>query len=435
MKNAITGCRLSLLLLFAGLVGGCASLPPGSDFPKTPSVAFAHPEETAAGKKFEQAAREHGGTSGFRLLNMGVDGFLVRAQMINSAERSLDLQYFVFRNDETGQLLADALLRAADRGVRVRILVDDGERVAGDQKLAALQAHPNIALRIFNPFAYRGDVELFRFLEFAFNKSRLDYRMHNKLLVVDNALALIGGRNIGDEYFQIDPQAQFGDDDVFSVGPVVKQLSAAVDAYWNSASAIPAEALEPTSSAALDAYRQVLAGHRQQLQAGGVDYATRIASGEPLAGMLSGALPLVWAPAQVVYDSPEKSKVEKGEIIGQLMQRAVAKRVAEVRSELLMVSPYLIPGAEGMKLLQDLRQRQVRVRILTNSLVSTNVLAAHAGYMHYRRPLLESGVELYEVRAQLGNAKGSGQSKTMVSFGHYALHAKLFVFDRKRLFI
>ncbi|HJW23961.1 MAG TPA: phospholipase D family protein [Rhodocyclaceae bacterium] len=439
MKNTATGCHLSLLLLLAAWLGGCASLPPGSDFPKTPSVAFAHPEQTVVGKKFEQATQAHGGASGFRILNMGIDGFLTRAQMINSAERSLDLQYFIFRADETGQFLADALLRAADRGVRIRILVDDGETAPGDEKLAALQAHPKIALRIFNPFAYRGHMELFRFTEFLFHKSRLDYRMHNKLLVVDNALALIGGRNIGDPYFQIDPELQLGDDDVFSVGPVVKQLSATFDDYWNSASAIPAQALEPalekTPEQALSALRQQLAEHRQKLQADGTDYVARIASGEPLAGMISGALPLVWAPAQVVCDSPEKSKVEKGEIVGQLMHRAVAKRVAEVQSELLIITPYFIPGAEGMKLLQDLRQRQVRVRVLTNSLMSTNVLAAHAGYMHYRQPLLESGVELYEIRDLLGSAKGSGQSKAMSRFGNYALHAKLFVFDRKRLFI
>ncbi|HJW03921.1 MAG TPA: phospholipase D-like domain-containing protein, partial [Azospira sp.] len=302
-----------------------------------------------------------------------------------------------------------------------------------------LQAHPQIALRIFNPFAYRGHVELFRFTEFLFHKSRLDYRMHNKLLVVDNALALMGGRNIGDQYFQIDPNLQLGDDDIFSVGPVVKQLSATFDDYWNSASAIPAQALAPASeeasNQALSAYRRQLAEHRQKLQADGADYVTRIASGEPLAGMISGALPLVWAPAQVVCDSPEKSKVEKGEIVGRLMHRAVAKRVAEVQSELLIITPYFIPGAEGMKLLQDLRRRQVRVRVLTNSLMSTNVLAAHAGYMHYRQPLLESGVELYEIRDLLGSAKGSGQSKAMSRFGNYALHAKLFVFDRKRLFI
>ena len=411
------------------------SLPPGSDFPRERTVAYEHPEQTVVGRKFENAAREHVGTSGFRILTMGVDGFLTRAQMINSAERTLDLQYFIFRGDETGQLLAEALLRAADRGVRVRILLDDGETVDGDEKIAALEAHPHIAIRIFNPFAYRGHINLIRATEFLFNKSRLDYRMHNKLLVVDNALALIGGRNVGDQYFQIDPEAQFGDDDVFAVGPVVKQLSATFDDYWNSALAIPAAALEAPSDSALSVYRLALAEHRQKLKMDGADYASRVVSGEPLTGMLSGTLPLVWAPAHVVCDSPDKAGVEKGEIVGKLMNRSVAKNVAEVQSELLMVSPYLIPGDEGMQLFRDLRLRNASVRILTNSLISANVLAAHSGYMHYRSPLLESGVALYEVRALLGNSNGSGETKAMTRSGNYALHAKLFVFDRKKVFI
>lgn len=433
--KGVASTSLSIFLLIAALLGGCASLPPGSDYPKTVSVAFEHPEDTVAGRKFMQAATAHGGNSGFRLLTRGIDGFLTRVQMINAAERTLDLQYFIFRNDETGQLLAEALLRAADRGVRVRILIDDGDTADGDEQLSALQAHPHIELRIFNPFAYRGHVELFRFAEFLFNASRLDYRMHNKLLVADNALALIGGRNIADEYFQVAPDFQFGDDDIFAVGPVVKALSGTFDDYWNSASAIPLNALSASSTAALAAYRRTLAGHRVKVKTEGADYAGRIASGEPLAGLLSGKLPLVWAPALVVCDSPDKSRIEKGERVGKLMHRAVARNVAEVKSELLMVSPYLIPGTEGMALFCDLRRRGVRVAILTNSLMSSVVLSAQSGYMHYRRPLLESGVELYEIRAQLGNPKGSGETPAMAKFGNYALHAKLFVFDRKKLFI
>lgn len=421
--------------LIAALLGGCASLPPGSGFPKTASVAFENPEQTAVGRQFEQAALTHDGKSGFRILTMGIDGFLTRAQMINTAQRSLDVQYFIFRNDETGQLLVDALLRAADRGVRVRILLDDGETVDGDQKLAALTAHPRIAVRIFNPFAYRGQVQVIRLAEFLFDISRLDHRMHNKLLIADNALALIGGRNVGDGYFQIDPETQFGDDDIFSVGPVVKALSDTFDDYWNSTNAIPAEALAPPSDAALAAYRDELSAHRRQHKVDGTDYAKRIAYGEPLAGMVSGALPLVWAPVQVVYDSPDKARVESGEIAGKLMYRAVAHGMANVASELLMVSPYLVPGAGGMKLFRALRERNVRVSILTNSLMSSNLVLAHSGYMHYRLPLLESGVTLFEVRALLGNSKGSGQTKAMSRFGNYGLHAKLFVFDRQKLFI
>jgi putative cardiolipin synthase len=429
--------RLAFLLLLVALLTGCATLPPGSAYPKTASAALAQPEQTRFGRQFTDAAHEHGGNSGFRMLAVGVDGFLTRVQLINAAERTLDLQYFIFRADETGQLLTEAVLRAADRGVRVRVLIDDGETLAGDDQLEALDAHPQIEVRIFNPFAYRGHVKLFRALEFTLSNARLDYRMHNKLVVVDNSIALIGGRNISDQYFQVDPKLQVADDDVFAAGPIAKELSVTFDEFWNSAIAIPVRALAKgkTSDATLVKYRKILDEHRQQVRADGTDYANGVASGEPLAGMLSGRLPLVWAPAQLVYDSPEKKRVEKGSMVGSLMHRPVAKAVAAVQSELLMVTPYFIPGREGMQLFGDLRKRNVRVRVLTNSLESANVLAAHSGYMRYRLPLLEEGVELFEVRSLLGNARGSGETAQMTHYGNYSIHAKLFVFDRQRLYI
>jgi cardiolipin synthase C len=430
--------RVAFLALSFVLLSGCATLPPGSNFPKSASAAIAHPEVTALGQQVERSARQHPGYSGFHLLSAGVDGFLARAQMANAAQRTLDLQYFILRGDETGRLLADAVVRAADRGVRVRVLIDDGETVAGDEQIVALSAHSRIEVRIFNPFVYRGHSTAVRAFEFMLSSSRLDYRMHNKLFVADNAVALIGGRNIGDQYFQVDPGSQFADDDVFTAGPIVKELSATFDAYWNSSIAIPAEALAGgnTADESLPEGRESLAEHRDTVMAAGAaDYASRIAGGEPLAGMLSGRLSMVWAHAQVVCDSPEKKSVEKGWMVGSLMHRPVAKAVEAVQTELLMITPYLIPGQEGMQMFKDLRERNVRVRVLTNSLESSTVLAAQAGYMHYRAPLLENGVELFEIRSLLGDARGSGQSTSMSQYGNYSLHAKLFVFDRKRLFI
>ena len=193
--------HFSLVVLIVAVLCGCASLPPGSNFLKSASSALAHPHETRLGKQFESAAREHDGNSGYRIIPVGADGFLTRMQMINSAERTLDLQYFIFRGDETGQQLTRAVLHAADRGVRVRVLVDDGETVDGDDQISMLEAHPSVEVRIFNPFAYRGHNLMFRAFEFMLNASRLDYRMHNKLLVVDNSIALIGGRNIGVSLF------------------------------------------------------------------------------------------------------------------------------------------------------------------------------------------------------------------------------------------
>jgi putative cardiolipin synthase len=356
--------------------------------------------------------------------------------MLNAAERTIDLEYFIFRQDETGRLLTDALLRAADRGVRVRLLVDDGDTVDGDEEIAALSAHPKVEVRIFNPFVYRGHIEFIRAAEFGLTASRLDYRMHNKLLVVDNAIALVGGRNIGDQYFQVDQQAQLGDDDVFTTGPIVKELSATFDEFWNCSLAIPTAALAyGTSHFDLDAYRKALVDHRRQVKRDGADYASQVETGEPLAGIIAGTRPLVWAPVQLVYDSPDKKKVQRGEMVGELMHKQVADAMAAVQTELLIVTPYLIPGKDGTRILSDLRKRGVQVRILTNSLESTQEPLAHAGYMHYRIPLLEDGVELYEVRALLGDARGSGESTTTANSTSYSLHAKLFVFDRRRLYI
>jgi putative cardiolipin synthase len=426
-----------LVLAVVLLMSGCASLPPGSDFPKTVSVAIKQPETTALGQQVDRVARLHPGESGLRLLSVGVDGFLTRMQMVNAAQHTLDLQYFILRGDETGRLLTDAVLRAADRGVRVRVLIDDGETVDGDEQINPLSGHARIEIRVFNPFVYRGHHQFVRAVEFMFNASRLDYRMHNKLFVADNAVALMGGRNIGDQYFQVDPESQFADDDVFVAGPTVKELSATFDEFWNSAISIPIEALAggQPAGATLREGRRVLAQHRDEPKPGVADYSARIASGEPLAGMLSGTLPLVWAHAQVVCDSPDKKRVDKDGMVGRLMLRPVARAVEDVRSELLMITPYLVPGQEGMVMFKNLRQRNAVVRVLTNSLESSTVLPAQAGYMNYRVPMLEAGIELFEVRSLLGDSRGSGQSAAMSRHGNYSLHAKIFVFDRKKVFI
>lgn len=426
-----------IILLTAGGLSGCASLPPGAHFQKRVSTVLAQPALTPLGAKFDTIASRHDGNSGFRIIPVGADGFLIRMQMINAATRTLDLQYFIFHQDNTGRLLTDAVLRAADHGVRVRVLIDDGEMRAGDDQVLALTAHPLIQIRIFNPFAYRGHNPLLRSLNFVTDAERLDYRMHNKLLVVDNTLALVGGRNIGDRYFQIDPDSQVADDDVFVAGPLTQQLSATFDDYWNSDMAIPVEALSPekTSLAALIQFRSELNEHNSQLKDDGFDYVKRLASGEPFNGIMSGALPLTWAHAQVVCDSPDKKEVEEGKMGGSLMQRPVEEAVLGTHSELLMITPYLIPGKDGMRIFKTLRQRKVRIRVLTNSLSSTPVLLAQAGFMHYRIPMLEEGIQLYEIRSLLGNARGSGETKAISRYGNYSLHAKLYVFDRKKVFI
>jgi cardiolipin synthase C len=433
--------HIASLLVLSTVLGACAAMPPGAGLPKLASVALAHPEETRIGAQFAAAARDHRGTSGFHILPVGLDGFQVRVQMIDAAERTLDLQYYIFRGDETGRLLTDALLRAADRGVRVRLLIDDGETVAGDEQLVALNAHQSIQIRIFNPFAYRGHNNFLRGMEFLTHEDRLDRRMHNKLLIADNSLALLGGRNVGNEYFQIDPDSQFADDDVFAAGPIAGELSATFDEYWNSRFAIPAEAFAETRHAAatLGAHRERARWHPAELvqvsTADRSDYVTRIASGEPYAGLISGRIALEWAAAHVVCDSPDKKATLSGAQAGRLMARDVIDDIHHVRSELLMVTPYFIPSADELAALQELRGRSVTVRVLTNSFESARGYMAHAGYSRYRVPLLEAGVDLYEARALIGSARGSGETTRISRYGNYGLHAKLFVFDRARIFI
>jgi len=425
--------------LAIALLHGCAGLPPGADYPKTASSAFAHPEDTRLGQQFASAAHEHGQYSAFRIINAGVDGFQLRMQMIDAAQRALDLQYYIFRGDETGRMLTDGLQRAADRGVRIRVLVDDGDTVAGDEQLLRLLTYPSVEVRIFNPSSYRGHSRFVRRLNFLVNAPRLDYRMHNKLLVADNALALIGGRNIGNQYFQIDPESQFADDDVLTAGPIVGELSATFDEFWNSDLAIPAKALgrtgRPDAGAPTEHEGASREARAQAPKSAAIDYASLLKTGEPLAGIISGRLPLVWAHAQVVYDSPNKKRVAGGALPGRLITRAVLDSIREVQSELLLVTPYFVPAADELQLLKDLRQRQVRVRVLTNSLESTTEITAQSGYEHYRVPLLQDGVELYEVRSMLGNVRGSGQTAKVSRYGNYALHAKIYIFDRRKLFI
>jgi putative cardiolipin synthase len=433
--------RLFAVSACAAVLGACVTNPPGADYPRAESVALIHPDETRLGAQFASLAAEHGGASGFRFLTAGVDGFLARAEMIDAAERTLDLQYYIFRGDDTGRLLTDGLLRAADRGVRVRVLVDDGDTLSGDEQIIALAAHPLVEVRIFNPFAYRGHSILRRALEFVSNAGRLDFRMHNKLLVVDDALALVGGRNIGNQYFQVDPDSQFADDDVFAAGPIARQLSATFDEYWNSPLSIPVEALgrQRGRRSSMAAQRERSRWHPATLvesaAGGGSDYVTRIATGEPVAGLISGRLSLVWASARVLCDSPNKKDVRAGVSTGRLMMAEVTRTIAATEGELLMITPYFVPADAELDALRDLRRRRVTVRIVTNSLESTRDLAAFSGYTNYRKALLEEGVSLYEVRAQPGSTRGSGQTARMSSYGHYGLHGKLMVFDRRQVFI
>lgn len=417
-------------------LAGCVSIP-RIDSPVVPVQAQAPVGETRLSRALDTVVREHQPASGFRMISAGMDGLLARVELIDRADKRLDLQYYIFRSDDSGRLIQSALLRAADRGVRIRIITDDGETVPGDEKLLLLAAHPNIAIKVFNAFEYRGHNTALRAADFILHKSRLDYRMHNKLMVADQAVALSGGRNIGDQYFQVDPGSQFGDDDLLAVGPIVQSLAAEFETYWNSTEVTSAQALVigGLSGERLAKYRAELATPRRDNNVYETDFSRRIVSLEPLGSILAGAADLTWAQATLVYDSPNKREVKQGNGIGRLMYGPVAERIRATREELLMITPYFVPVSGEIDLLAQAHQRHVRTRILTNSLMAAPDVAAHAGYMHYRPTLLANGAELYEIRSDLGSPRGSGESRRMTRYGNYALHAKIFVFDRQSLYV
>ena len=417
------------------LAAGCVTLPPGLDAPKTESSALAQPETTTLGKRLEARAREHGGLSGFRLLMDGTNSFALRMRIAEKSERTVDAQYFVLQQDSTGQLLLGALLAAADRGVRVRLLLDDALGIDGDAKIRPLAAHPNIEIRVFNPYVARQELVLLRGVEYLLESGRLNYRMHNKLFIGDNAIAVTGGRNVGDEYFQASTEREFGDIDLAIAGPMVRQLSDSFDVYWNDRYAVPVEALPLGNPSARDlaARRDALVSHKDEMASS--DYLRSLPKNDELADMLSGKLSMVWAKAVLAYDTPRKASAVNGEQPGQLMWKRVAAVAETVRTDLVVVSPYLVPGPAELALIGRLRERGVRVRILTNSLASTDMPIVHAGYRRYRVPLLQMGVELFEVRPRLGQPQTTRGPIKSGNSGAFALHAKVFVFDRERAFV
>ncbi len=429
-------CLIAAFAFAAALMSaGCATLPPVLDVPKTQSSALANPETTTLGKRFDARAREHKGLSGFRVLPDGVEGFALRLRIAQQAQRTLDVQYFLLEQDDTGQLLLEALLAAADRGVRVRILLDDAEAFDAGSRIRPLAAHSNIDVRIYNPFLLRGQLGFMRWAEYLVGSRRLNYRMHNKLFVGDNAVAVTGGRNIGDSYFQASTTIEFGDFDLAVAGPMVRQLSQSFDRYWNDRLAVPAEAmpLGRPSERDLEGCREALAEHKRRMADS--DYLREMPRGDPLADLQSGKAPLVWASAVLADDSPDKAQVIDGASPGRLIWQTVAAAAKGAKRELIIVSPYLVPAPAEMALIGGLRDQGVRVRILTNSLASTDMPIVHAGYIRYRIPLLEGGSELYEVRPLLGQPHTSHGVIKSGGSGRFALHAKVLIVDRQRVFI
>ncbi|MFM7179920.1 MAG: phospholipase D-like domain-containing protein [Verrucomicrobiales bacterium] len=378
--------------------------------------------------KTEEAPVSH--PSRVYLLTDGPEALHARLDLIDQAERTLELQYYLWHADEAGAVLAERMLAAADRGVRVRVLLDDIDLDGRDAGLLAFHAHPRIEVRLFNPFR-RGWL---RFFEWLTRFGELNRRMHNKALVSDDVRCVVGGRNIGNEYFGLDPEVAFNDLDIAADGPVALEARKSFDAYWESKRARPVgEVVEPGSAFASGpgAFRAAL----DFLAARGREVLAR----QDLAEMPPEARP--WnrdaaeAKAQLLADPPEKSWSRRARKRGLATALAVAMESAE--TEVLIVSPYFVPRRRLLTRLTGLTRRGVKVRVLTNSLASNDVIAVHAGYSPKRPALLRGGVGLFELKPDGGQLRRSGKAKLQFrpSEGRASLHAKLFVIDRKTVFI
>lgn len=406
------------------LLAACASLPPQSG--RTATYASHDTDTTRLGAAFVPSEQAHPGEDAFVALPNGVDALVARIVLAESADRTLDLQYYIWHNDLTGRELGAAVLRAADRGVRVRVLLDDLGTNADDQMLLALDSHPNVQIRLFNPVADR----TFKKLSALFSFSRINRRMHNKAFIADNQAAIVGGRNIGDEYFGASATVDFGDLDVLVHGPVVRDVSDAFDAFWNSNSAYPIASLigRPADPDALPALRKNVDTYLQSED--NADYMKRARDhvGPLLANSATG---FSWGKAALLHDDPAKVEHAPTDTGTHLMTQFRALNL-QPSDDMLVVSPYFVPGKEGVDWLSTLSHNGVHVTVLTNSLAATDVAAVHAGYRRYREALLEAGVHLYELRPDPDEGP---TKKSMLGSSRASLHAKTYVFDRQKVFI
>lgn len=405
---------------------------PRLDVPRLASSAWPAPAETALARAYAPQLAGREGQSGLHALPSGMDALRTRAALAEAAQHTLDLQYYIVRSDTTTQLLVSRVLRAAQRGVRVRLLVDDLDAAGKDIDLATLAAFPNIEVRLFNPFSTRGRFGLTQVLEFLGNAERLNRRMHNKLWVADNAMAVIGGRNLGDEYFDASGEVNFSDLDLLVAGPAVVDISRSFDAYWNSEWAVPIQAFVERKPGPEHLARFERGLRERMDEFRGTDYALALREGGIGQALRTGAMALTRAPVEVFADRPDKGAFEDRPGGQSVFSARIRPVVAKASRELILISPYFIPSPEGLAALGAVARRGVRVRVLTNSLASADVVPlAHAGYARHRERLLAAGLELYEMRPERLEAV---RSRLAGSSGAY-LHTKAIVIDRRHVVV
>jgi putative cardiolipin synthase len=415
------------------LLAGCASMPVATPARPAPQSALP-PQSGGPLDELESsiAAVRGPDVSGFRLLARNEDGLRSRINLIDAAQHSIDVQYYLWYGDAAGRILTKHIVDAANRGVRVRMIVDDINTMFSDaatvlqrdSRAAILDAHPNIELRLFNPWKNRAISG--RVGEMVGDLDRLNQRMHNKALIVDNRAAILGGRNIGDDYMGLHPDYNFHDLDVLGIGPVARQASAVFDSFWNSGWVLPVAALGIETT---EAERNALREHIMAELAAATSLERFPLEWQDPARALAALRPeLQFGTSQVYSDVPAEDGLRHE------MIEVFYRLVSTADRELLITNAYIIPGERGIEKMTELSARGVKIRILTNSLASHDVPAVNSHYKQWRRPIIESGVQLYEIRPDAAiKPEVSDTPPTQAEF--MGLHVKALVVDRKRVYI
>ncbi len=418
-------------MLLALLLAGCATTRLPHDFSEAIPAS-----DSAFGRSIQAQAAQHEGRSGFRLLPNSSEAFRARAELIRNAQKSVDLQYYIVHNGLSTRALVREILLAADRGVRIRMLLDDTASDGQEEVIATLAVHQNIYIRVFNPLHLGRSTMVTRTMGRLLNLSQQHRRMHNKLWLADNSAAIVGGRNLGDEYFDAKPDLNFTDMDLLCIGPVAEQLGHSFDQYWNSALSQPISDFllnKPTAEDLLKS-RQRLEQSLQTTRIENTALYDHLMTYRTQPQLENWRKQLIWAHSKAMWDAPSKVLADDEPARALLMATQLRPELDSVSKELIMISAYFVPQKPGMLYLLGRADAGVDVRLLTNSLEATDVPAVHGGYAPYRKTLLEHGVKLYEVRRQPDDPSG-GSSFGFSGGSDSSLHTKAMILDKQKVFI
>lgn len=426
LQTAVDAQSISGLLAIVALllVTGCASVP--LDVPKVPSYAVDPASPLVRAPATDDWLGGRTDINGFYPLIKGFDAFGARLAMMDNARATIDAQYFLMKPDNAGLVFAGKLMQAADRGVKVRLLLDDVFTTVDDVDLAMLDHHPNIELRIFNPISRTG----FYWLNYLGRFSLANRRMHNKSFTVDNQVSIVGGRNIAVEYFQLESSGEFIDFDMLSAGPVVTEVSRQFDRYWNHKLAVPMAVLfDDVNKHKADKARELII--EEMAEAGETIYGDAVNT-ELMQKFYAKSLPPYIAEARLITDDPDKllTRVSREQ---QQVARDMGEALAGAEREIIFFTPYLIPGKGGIETIRALIARGVKIVVITNSLATNNHTPVYSAYSRYRKDLLLAGVELWEARADAARADPNSEEDAGGD-GVLTLHTKAILIDSKQIF-